>query len=63
MTAASVAPRYWRKPPLIKRTWLRWALGLGAVVYLALALGTIDVNWTRVWENKNVPVVAVTHNI
>ena len=20
-------------------------------------------NWVRVWENKNVPVVAVTHNI
>jgi hypothetical protein len=20
-------------------------------------------NWIRVWENKNVPVVAVTHNI
>jgi len=20
-------------------------------------------NWVRVWENKNVPVVAVTHNL
>jgi phosphonate transport system permease protein len=50
MTAAVVAPRHWRKPSLIKRAWLRWALGLGAVAYLALALGTIDVNWTRVLE-------------
>ena len=35
---------------MIKRAWLRWSLGLGAVAYLALALGTTDVNWTRVWE-------------
>jgi phosphonate transport system permease protein len=35
---------------LIKRAWLRWSLWLGAVAYLALALGTTDVNWTRVWE-------------
>jgi len=50
MTVASVAPRHWTKPSLIKRAWLRWSLGLGAVAYLALALGTTDVNWTRVWE-------------
>jgi phosphonate transport system permease protein len=50
MTTATFAPRRWRKPPLIRRAWLRWALGLGAVVYLALAFGTTDVNWTRVWE-------------
>ena len=50
MTVATVVSRHWRKPPLIRRAWIRWALGLGAVVYLALALGTIDVNWTRVWE-------------
>jgi hypothetical protein len=23
----------------------------------------IPANWVRVWENKNVPVVAVTHNL
>jgi len=50
MTAASIAPRHWKKPPLIKRAWLRWALSAGAVVYLALVLGTTEVNWTRVWE-------------
>ena len=27
---ASVAPRRWKKPPLIKSAWLRWSLGLGA---------------------------------
>ena len=50
MTGANVAPRYWTKPALIKRAWLRWSLGLGVVAYLALALETTDVNWTRVWE-------------
>jgi phosphonate transport system permease protein len=49
MSIALPTPRTWKKPPLIKRAWLRWALGLGAAVYLALAFGTTDVNWTRVW--------------
>jgi len=50
MTVATITPRHWRKSPLIERAWLRWALTLGAVMYLALALGTIDVNWARVWD-------------
>lgn len=50
MTVGTIAPRHWKKSPLIERAWLRWALTLGAVVYLALALGTIDVNWARVWD-------------
>jgi phosphonate transport system permease protein len=50
MSIASTVPRHWEKPPLIKRAWLRWALGIGAVVYLALALGTTEVSWPRVWE-------------
>src|SRR5664280_736432 len=48
-TAALPAPRLWKKPPLIKRAWLRWTLGLGAALYIALALGTTEVNWARVW--------------
>jgi phosphonate transport system permease protein len=50
MSIAAAAPRQWKKPPLIKRAWLRWTLGLGAAAYLALAFGTTDVNWHRVWE-------------
>lgn len=42
--------RRWKKPPAIKRAWLRWTLILGAAIYLAFALGTTNVNWTRVWE-------------
>jgi phosphonate transport system permease protein len=50
MSIAVDAPRRWKKPPLIKRAWLRWVLILGAALYLASALGTTDVNWARVWE-------------
>jgi phosphonate transport system permease protein len=50
MTAAAIVPRRWTKPPLIKRAWLRWSLGIGAVAYLALAFGTTDVNWARVLD-------------
>ena len=50
MSVTTIAARNWTKPPLIKRAWLRRALLIGAVVYLALAVGTTEVNWTRVWE-------------
>ena len=40
----------WSKPPLVKRRWLRWGLGLGFVAYLIAAFMTIDVNWARVYE-------------
>src|SRR6478672_12311689 len=43
-------PRRWKKPPMIQRAWLRWSLALGAAIYLALAIGTTEVNWVRVWE-------------
>jgi phosphonate transport system permease protein len=42
-------PTTWRKPPqMIQSRGLRIALGMGALVYLVLAIGTIEVNWTRV---------------
>ena len=50
MSVVAIAPRRWKKPPLIKSAWLRWTLGIGAAIYLALALGTTEVNWARVWE-------------
>ncbi len=50
VSGASVAGRRWRPPPLIKRRWLRWTLGLGAALYLAAAFGTIEVNWSRVYD-------------
>ncbi len=53
MSAESItsnAVRRWQKPPLIKSPLLRWALWLGAGIYLALAFGTMDVNWSRAAE-------------
>ncbi|MCR9257835.1 MAG: phosphonate ABC transporter, permease protein PhnE [Alphaproteobacteria bacterium] len=43
-------PTSWKKPPLIQNPRLRWALWFGAAIYLALALGTLEVNWERVAE-------------
>lgn len=50
MADASLPSRRWKKPPFIKNARLRWALGIGAAIYLALAFGTMDVNWARVAE-------------
>lgn len=40
----------WRKPPLIQRPWLRWVLLIGGVVYFILAMASMEVNWSRVYE-------------
>lgn len=42
--------RPWRKPPFIKRVWLRWTLGISAFLYLVAAIASIEVNWSRVYE-------------
>ena len=47
---ATVQHRHWRRPPFIKNARLRWFLWLVAGVYLALAFGTMEVNWDRVFE-------------
>ena len=49
MTATAPAPTRWRRPPqLVRSRFWRVALTLGALVYLVLALGTVEVNWARV---------------
>ena len=50
MSAATFHPRRWRPPPLIANPRLRWLLGLGAALYLAASIGTLEVNWLRVYE-------------
>ena len=42
--------RPWRKPPFIKRPWLRWTLLVGGILYFLAALWSMEVNWARVWE-------------
>jgi len=44
------AARAWRKPPWSNSAALRWAVYAGALLYAALALGTMEVNWIRVAE-------------
>ncbi|RMX04861.1 phosphonate ABC transporter, permease protein PhnE [Corticibacter populi] len=48
MTAAAL--RRWRRPPLIANPLWRWALILGALAYLVLALSTLEINWSRISE-------------
>lgn len=43
-------PTTWKKPPLIKRGWLRWSLWFGIAIYLAIGFGTLEVDWQRVSE-------------
>jgi phosphonate transport system permease protein len=50
MSTALAQPRRWKRPPLIANPWLRWSISLGALVYLAAALSTLDVNWERIGE-------------
>jgi phosphonate transport system permease protein len=52
MDAASTAryPSVWRKPPFIANGALRWAIYTGALLYVVIAIGAIDVNWARLSE-------------
>ena len=40
----------WRRPPLVQRAWLRWALLIGFAAYLVAAIASVEVNWSRVYE-------------
>lgn len=48
--ATELPQRQWKPPRLVERTWLRWGISLAVLLYLALAFGSIDVNWARVAE-------------
>ncbi|NLA51352.1 MAG: phosphonate ABC transporter, permease protein PhnE [Alcaligenaceae bacterium] len=46
-------PTQWKKPPFINSPVVRYALIVGAIVYLVLALGSLEINWLRLsqgWE-------------
>ncbi len=54
----------WKKPPFIESQALRWALIIGSVIYLVLAIGSFDVNWARVYRGLDRGwqfLVAFTH--
>ena len=48
--SSTAAPRTWRRPPLIRDARLRWLLILGALTYLVVGIGSLEVSWTRVAE-------------
>lgn len=51
MTTAPDFPQRWTRPPtMVKSRFWRIVLPLGALIYLILAVGTIEVNWTRVMD-------------
>jgi len=39
----------WRKPHFISNPLLRWSLIIATVIYLILAIGSLEVNWERVY--------------
>ena len=47
-TASTV--RTWKRPPLIGNPALRYGLLVATLVYLYFAVGSYDVNWSRVYE-------------
>ncbi|THF63965.1 phosphonate ABC transporter, permease protein PhnE [Pseudothauera nasutitermitis] len=51
--ALAVAPGYpttWKRPPFIASAAWRYALYAAVLAYLVVGLGSVEVNWTRVWE-------------
>jgi phosphonate transport system permease protein len=46
----TAAARTWRRPPLIRNRALRWTFGAGALVYLAIALASLEINWLRIYQ-------------
>jgi phosphonate transport system permease protein len=50
MANAALARRWKRPPVLIRDARWRFAIYAGAVVYLVLAVSSVEVNWLRVYE-------------
>ncbi len=49
--STAAARRRWRRPPvLIKNRRTRWLVYGGLLIYLVLAISTVEVNWLRVYE-------------
>lgn len=47
VAATGSTPQRWRRPPFIADARLRWALWVGAAVYLVIGIGTLEINWAR----------------
>ncbi|MCP4009367.1 MAG: phosphonate ABC transporter, permease protein PhnE [Proteobacteria bacterium] len=49
-TQTAASPRTWKRPPVISSPALRYGLLVGTLIYLYFAIGSYDVNWSRVYE-------------
>jgi phosphonate transport system permease protein len=47
---ATTTTRRWRRPVFIRSRAWRYVIYGGAVLYLVLALGSLEVNWLRIYE-------------
>ena len=47
VTASAVLSRQWQRPPFIANPRVRWALYVGAALYLVVGIGSLEVNWAR----------------
>ncbi|WP_457940766.1 phosphonate ABC transporter, permease protein PhnE [Mesorhizobium sp. 10J20-29] len=48
---AAEAVRTWRRPPILIKDWRwRWGIYAFAIIYLVLAVSSVEVNWARVYE-------------
>src|SRR5690554_167530 len=47
-TEAEGGARHWRKPPFIENRLVRWLLWAGALSYLVVGLGSLEINWARI---------------
>ena len=53
MTDSSGSETYatiWKKAPFIKNSFVRWLIIVGGAIYLAAALGTMNIDLERVKE-------------
>lgn len=50
MSSSTDKIRHWSPPPVIKNPWIRRLVLVGVPLYLVLAFGSMDINWTRVME-------------
>jgi phosphonate transport system permease protein len=49
-SATASITRTWKRPPRISNPVLRYALLLATLIYLYFAIGSYDVNWSRVYQ-------------
>lgn len=50
VASITAAARAWRRPPLIQSRALRWTFAAGALIYLTLALASLEINWFRIYQ-------------